>query len=74
MIRNEISTGAILTIVFAGAYMAISTIWGSELSSLGKMTYTNTVLIFLAVIVFGVVRGGEFVEKYMESSVQVEEN
>ncbi|WP_414838309.1 hypothetical protein ACK3SF_02805 [Candidatus Nanosalina sp. VS9-1] len=65
MIRNEISTGAILTIVFAGAYMAISTIWGSELSSLGKMTYTNTVLIFLAVLVFGVVRGGNYIENYM---------
>lgn len=66
MIRNEISTGAVLTIVFAGAYMAISTIWGSDLTSLGKMTYTNTVLIFLAVLVFGVVRGGNFVESYME--------
>jgi 4-hydroxybenzoate polyprenyltransferase len=65
MIRNEISTGAILTIVFAGAYMAISTIWGSELTSLGKMTYTNTVLIFLAVLVFGVVRGGNYIENYI---------
>ena len=65
MIRNEISTGAILTIVFAGAYMAISTIWGSDLSAIGKMTYTNTVLIFLAVVVFGVFRGANLVENHL---------
>jgi hypothetical protein len=66
MIRNDISTGAILTIVFAGAYMAISTIWGSGISPMGKMTYTNTVLIFLAVVVFGVVRGANLVENHIE--------
>jgi len=74
MIRNEISTGAILTIVFAGAYMAISTIWSSDLSSLGKMTYTNTVLIFLAVVIFGVVRGASFLESYTDGSDEVEED
>ena len=72
MIRNEISTGAILTIVFAGAYMAISTIWGSDLSAIGKMTYTNTVLIFLAVVVFGVFRGADLVEGHLSNSEESE--
>ena len=61
MIRNEVSTGAILALVFADAYMAIATIWGSDLSAIGKMTYTNTVLILLAVVVVGVFRGANLI-------------
>jgi len=64
MIKNEISTGVILTIIFGGAYMIISNIWGSNINTVGKMTYTNTVLIFLAVAVFAVIRGADFIKKY----------
>ena len=73
MIRNEVSTGAILAIVFAGAYMAISTIWGSNLSAIWKMTYTNTVLIFLAVVVFGVFRGANLIESHLSNSEDSED-